>query len=56
MWFAGIALSLLAGVSYLLMYIDALHGGHTAWPAELFFGVGIACAAVWGCIISKFMS
>jgi hypothetical protein len=53
MWIVGFALLLLAGGSYLLMYIDALHGGHTGWPAYLFAGVGIACAGVWGYIASK---
>jgi len=53
MWIFGFALLLLLGVSYLLMYIDALHGGHTVWPVYLFAGVAIACAGVWGYIASK---
>jgi putative flippase GtrA len=52
MWIVGFVLLLLAGVSYLLMYIDSLHGGHTAWPVYLFAGVGIVCAGVWGYIAS----
>src|ERR1700737_4300178 len=53
MWIVGFVLLLLAGGSYLLMYIDSLHGGHTAWPVYLFAGVGIVCAGVWGYIASK---
>jgi len=52
-WFLGIALLGLAGVSYWLMHIDALHGGHTGWPAYMFAGVAVACAVVWGYIITK---
>lgn len=52
-WAAGIGLLLLLGVSYLLMYIDALHGGHTAWPVYLFAAVGLACACAWGYIAAK---
>jgi hypothetical protein len=52
-WIVGFALLLLAGVSYLLMYIDALHEGHTVWPVYLFAGVAIACAGAWGYIASK---
>ena len=53
MLFVGIALLVLAGVSYWLMHIDALHGGHTGWPAYMFAGVAVACAVVWGYIITK---
>ncbi len=52
-WLIGVALLLLAGVSYWLMYVDALHGGHTVWPAYMFAGVGLACSVVWGYIAAK---
>jgi hypothetical protein len=52
-WAVGVALLLLAGVSYLLMYIDALHGGHEAWPVYVFGGVTVACAIVWGYLAAK---
>ncbi len=48
-WFVGIALLVLAGISYLVV----LDGGHTAWPVYLFVGVAIACAVVWGYIVTK---
>lgn len=48
-WFVGIALFVLAGVSYLLI----LDGGHTAWPVYVFAGIAVACACVWGYIITK---
>jgi len=54
-WFVGIALVGLAGVSYWLMHIDALHGGHTGWPAYMFAGVAVACAGVWGYIVTKLL-
>jgi hypothetical protein len=53
MWFVGIGLLPLAGISYWLIYIDALDGGHAAWPVYVFAGVGLACAGVWGCIVGK---
>jgi hypothetical protein len=53
MWIVGFALLLLAGVSYLLLYDDSLHGSHTVWPVYLFAGVGIACVGVWGAIAAK---
>lgn len=53
MWILGVGLLMLVGVAYWLMYLDALHGGHARWPADMFFGVGIACAGVWGYLISK---
>jgi hypothetical protein len=52
-WIVGFTLLLLAWVSYLLLYIDALHGSHAAWPVYLFAGVGIACVGVWGAIAAK---
>lgn len=53
MWFIGIALLVLAGISLLLMGIDARHGGHSGWPVYLFAGVALACAGVWSAIIAK---
>jgi len=52
-WVFGIALLPLTGISYLLMYIDALHGGSAAWPAYVFAGFAFACAGAWGYIASK---
>ena len=54
-WIFGFGLLLLLGISYLLMYIDAFHGGQAVWPLYLFAGVVIASAGVWGYIASKFV-
>lgn len=54
-WLAGVALLLLAVASFFTMYSDALHGGHNAWPAYLFAGAIIACAIVWGWLISRLL-
>lgn len=55
-WFVGFGLLLLAGLSYWLLDIDALHGGRAAWPVYLFAGVVLACAGVWGYIGSRLAS
>jgi hypothetical protein len=53
MWLIGVALLVLAGVSYWLLYIDALHGGHAGWPVYMFAGVSLAAAGVWSYIVTK---
>lgn len=53
MWFVGVALLVLAGVSYWLMYLDAFHGGHAVWPVYLFAGVVSVGAGVWSYIVTK---
>ena len=53
MWFVGIGLLPLAGFSFWLLHIDALHGGHPTWPVYVFAGVALACAGVWSYIIAK---
>jgi len=55
MWFVGIALLLLTGVSFLYLYNDALHGYHEALPVYLFAAVGLACALVWSYLVSKIL-
>lgn len=52
-WFTGVGLLLLAGFSYWLLDLDAVHGGHAVWPLYLFAGVALACAGVWGYISSR---
>jgi hypothetical protein len=49
----SLALVLLLGASGFLLHIDAANGGHSTWPADLFAGVSIACAIVWGYIGAK---
>ena len=41
------------GVAFFLLHMDALNGGHEAWPADLFAGVGLACAILWGVLVAK---
>ncbi|MGB8029402.1 MAG: hypothetical protein WCF30_07020 [Terracidiphilus sp.] len=55
-WVLGLGLILMLVLSFLLVQSDALHGGHTGWPADLFGAVALACAVTWGYIVSKFMS
>jgi uncharacterized membrane protein len=55
-WIIGVVLLLMLIFSFLLVQSDALHGGHTAWPADLFGAVALTCAVTWGYILSKFMS
>jgi hypothetical protein len=56
MWFVGAALLVLAGVSFWLLYLDALHDYHTVWPVYMFAGVMLADAGVWSYILTKLVS
>src|SRR5882672_2351583 len=51
LWIVSLALVPLLGASAFLLHIDAVNGGHEAWPADVFAGVALVCAAVWGCLI-----
>ncbi len=53
LWIISLALIPLLGAAFLLLHIDAVNGGHEAWPADVFAGVGLACAAVWGYLIAR---
>jgi hypothetical protein len=53
LWIISLALVLLLGASLFLLYIDAVNGGHEAWPADVFAGVVLACAVVWGYLAAK---
>lgn len=55
LWIASLSLLLMLGVALYLLHIDALNGGHEAWPADLFAGVGLACAIVWGFLVVKIL-
>lgn len=53
LWIVSISLiPVLVGAWYLL-HVDAEHGGHLAWPADVFAGVGLVCAVVWGLLVAK---
>lgn len=56
MWFVAAALLILAGVSFWLLYVDALHGGHAVWPVYVFAGAMLIGAGVWSYIIVKLVS
>jgi hypothetical protein len=43
----------LLGTSAFLLHIDAVNGGHEAWPPDIFAGVALVCAGVWGSLIVK---
>jgi hypothetical protein len=53
LWFVSLALVPLLCASGFLLHIDAVNGGHEAWPADVFAGVGLACAIAWGCLAAK---
>jgi drug/metabolite transporter (DMT)-like permease len=53
MRFVGVALLGLLVFCYYLMEIDAAHGGHEVWPVNLFAGVAITFAGVWGYLASR---
>jgi hypothetical protein len=53
LWIVSLALVPLLGAAFFLVYIDAVDGGHEAWPADVFAGVGLACAIVWGYLAAK---
>lgn len=55
-WAIGIALVPTAGMSYLYLYHDAIHGYHETLPVYLFAGVGLACAIVWAYLVAKMVS
>ncbi|MFZ0521969.1 MAG: hypothetical protein WAL95_13160 [Candidatus Acidiferrales bacterium] len=52
-WAIGIALVPAAGMSYLYLYHDAIHGYHEALPVYMFAGVGLACTIVWAYLVAK---
>lgn len=53
MWMVGIALVPIMALSLSLVYEDAHHGYHEAWPLYVFVGVGLACAVVWPYLVSR---
>jgi uncharacterized integral membrane protein len=53
LWIISSALVPLLGIAFLLLHIDSRNGGHQAWPADVFAGVGLTCAIVWGCLVAK---
>jgi hypothetical protein len=55
-WAIGIAFVPAAGMSYLYLYHDAIHGYHEALPVYVFAGVGLACAIVWAYLVAKMVS
>jgi hypothetical protein len=53
LWIISLALVPLLGAAFFLLHIDAVNGGHEAWPADVFAGVGLACAVVWGYLVAR---
>ncbi|MDE2465405.1 MAG: hypothetical protein KGO02_17085 [Alphaproteobacteria bacterium] len=41
------------GIFYVVMYLDALHGGKEGWPAYAFGGAAVALALTTGTIAAK---
>ena len=55
-WTIAIALVPAAGMSYLYLHNDAIHGYHEALPVYVFAGVALACAIVWAYLVAKMVS
>jgi hypothetical protein len=53
MWVTGVFLLLVVGISYFILHEDAVHGGHQAWPADLFAFTGLVCGLYWSYLITK---
>lgn len=53
LWAISILLVPLLLGSFFLLHIDAANGGHYAWAADVFAGVGLVCAVVWGALVVK---
>ena len=53
LWGSSIALLLLAGVSFLYLYHDALHGYQEVLPVYIFAGVGVVCTLVWSYLLLR---
>ena len=54
LWIISLALVPLLGASAFVLNMDAVHGGHEAWPADVFAGVALVCAGVWGAFASSY--
>jgi hypothetical protein len=55
LWITSLALVPLLGAAFYLLHIDAVNGGREAWPADVFAGVGLVCAIVWGYLAAKIL-
>jgi hypothetical protein len=53
LWIISLTLVPLLGAAFFLLHIDAVNGGHEAWPADVFAGVGLTCAVVWGYLVAR---
>jgi hypothetical protein len=53
LWISSLALVPLQGAAFYLLHIDAVNGGHEAWPAYVCGGVVLVCAVVWGFLVAK---
>lgn len=54
-WSICIATLIATIASYYVMYDDALHGGHTGWPAYLFGAAAMALAISSGYIVARYV-
>jgi hypothetical protein len=55
LWIISLAMVPLLVVAFFLLHLDAVNGGHQAWPADVFAGVGVASAVAWGCLVAKIL-
>lgn len=53
LWTLAGASLVVCGVFYVVMYLDALHGGKEGWPAYAFAGSAVALAITTGAIAAK---
>lgn len=53
LWTVSLALVPLLAASGFFLHTDAVNGGRETWPADMFLGVALACAIVWGYLAAK---
>ena len=53
LWTISIGLLVLAGVSFLYLYHDALHGYQEVLPVYIFAVVGVVCTLVWSYLLLR---
>lgn len=56
LWIVSLTLVPLLGAALFLLHMDSVNGGHEAWPADVFAGIGLACTLVWSYLVSKIRS
>ena len=56
LWIISFAMVPLLGAAWFLLHVDAVNGGHQAWPVDVFAGVALICCVVWSFLYAKIRS